>query len=442
MLNYSAVQGNQSVLFHYKTRLLSSYYNHLFYNIVTRGVIGVFSDIQSVDINGDVSTQGVKVKILKGLTFFTRPNNKYFGGIITDNYNLLTTVEQNILEQQRLKCTIINDFYVEPELLINGDIDTNKGYLVAEFNYLEFKEEEVNFKFVSNTTGYQIILGQAVFSSGYIQDIDITLQAKSQLSTFIKYNMNVDELNGYHAGNDDGQIPVSNGTINDNLNAEMVNGYSGIDLAEKWQLNTGLNGKYIADEFRIFHESGNLIDNVPLSNKSMNSSLNAEYLNGQIDSYYSDIEHFHSLDNITDGNQFYKKVLNVNASNLVTNDSFNDNSIRNIKLNKECIYAKNDDDGGRLKIITGQNTTSTNMTLINLNGSFFYKPLIMLQIVDDGTGNYDKQHIKFQAIDVTKTHFTFEYTAYQSNADASNFVVIATPTITFQWCAIGYGAEN
>lgn len=39
-----------------------------------------------------------------------------------------------------------------------------------------------------------------------------------------KYDINVDRVDGYDAGNGSGQIPVSNGTVNANLNADLLDG--------------------------------------------------------------------------------------------------------------------------------------------------------------------------------------------------------------------------
>src|SRR5690606_24352260 len=40
----------------------------------------------------------------------------------------------------------------------------------------------------------------------------------------LQSGLNADQLDGYHAGNAAGQVPVSNGTVCDNLNAAMVGG--------------------------------------------------------------------------------------------------------------------------------------------------------------------------------------------------------------------------
>jgi len=41
----------------------------------------------------------------------------------------------------------------------------------------------------------------------------------------LNVNLNADIFDGYHAGNASGQVPISNGTLNVNLNADMVDGY-------------------------------------------------------------------------------------------------------------------------------------------------------------------------------------------------------------------------
>jgi len=45
-------------------------------------------------------------------------------------------------------------------------------------------------------------------------------------------NLNVDRLDNYHAGNASGQIPLSNGTKNVNLNADLLDGFEGVDLQD------------------------------------------------------------------------------------------------------------------------------------------------------------------------------------------------------------------
>jgi hypothetical protein len=43
-------------------------------------------------------------------------------------------------------------------------------------------------------------------------------------------NLDADKLDGYHAGNTSGSIPINNGTVNTNLNADMLDGYHITDI--------------------------------------------------------------------------------------------------------------------------------------------------------------------------------------------------------------------
>jgi len=454
MINYGTT-GLQSLNFHYKLRRISSYFNKLFTNIFIPGITENFTNIIGVDSNGDLSTQGTKIKISKGLSFFIKPNNRSTSNVqISTNFNNLLGYSgisgisgvwlQNILENQILKCDVIKDFFVELATLPSGVVDTNKSYILAEYNYLEFKEQEVEFYCGYTPAPHSniIVLGQINFSGGYIQNINISNQSLSQLNPNILYLMDVDMVNGYHAGNGSGYIPVSNGIMNIGLNADLLNGYSGIDLAKKWQQNSSLNAQYLADEFGVFHNPGNLFDNIPLSNLNTNLGLNAELLGNSGINNYENVEHSHGLDNILDGPRF-KRLLGVSINHLVTHDSFKNGVITTDKINPQGIFSENDDlTGNKIKIVTGQVTTSTNRTLVAFNEMFSKNPKVLLQILDSGTGNYTKQHIKYQATDITPTHFTFTYTIYEATNPGDKFIEQLPSEITFDFMAIGYGSKE
>lgn len=59
-------------------------------------------------------------------------------------------------------------------------------------------------------------------------------------------------LSGYTVGNDAGNVPISNGTLNENLNADMLDG----------------------------HHAGNATNNVPINNTQLNVGLNADMVDG------------------------------------------------------------------------------------------------------------------------------------------------------------------
>lgn len=68
----------------------------------------------------------------------------------------------------------------------------------------------------------------------------------------VNTNLNADLLDGYHAGNASGQVPVSNGTVNTNLNADLLDGY----------------------------HAGTASGQVPISNGTVNTNLNADMVDG------------------------------------------------------------------------------------------------------------------------------------------------------------------
>lgn len=442
--NYS-LDGTSSTLFHYKTRLISSYFNKLFFNIFQPGIIPETGQPTIVDANGDPTTSGIQIKIPSGFSFFISPNNRNAGGVIQDNFNVLSNLEKSILEKQILKCDIIKDFYVVPLASPN-----NWGYLVAEFNYLEFSDLTVEFKTVqtgTKPTDNQVVLGYLNKSGDYIISIDTDIQDICTLNENILYEMNVDKVDGYHAGNESGYAALSNGTMCSGLNTEMVNGYSGYQAAEKWQSNSGLNVEYISDEFSRYTQPNNIGNgSIPLSNKIMNVDLNAELLGGSGYSILEKTTHVHSLDNITDG-PIYKKPLNVNTNHHLTNDSFKDGAFTKNKIADECFFARNDDLGGPLTIVTGQTTLSTNYSSVAFTPKhptsqiFAYPPDVALQIIDLAFNYTTSDYVKLNAVDITNTHFTVEYTNY-SAVDGAQWAAITNKELIIQWVAIGYAVDD
>jgi hypothetical protein len=65
----------------------------------------------------------------------------------------------------------------------------------------------------------------------------------------------------------------------------------------------------------------------------------------------------------------------------------------------------------------------------------------MLQIIDDGTGNYDNYHIKIMAYEITRTTFKIKYAVYLGTA-GTQFVEQVVQPLTVQYVAWGYGVGN
>jgi hypothetical protein len=67
----------------------------------------------------------------------------------------------------------------------------------------------------------------------------ITTTTIATSSTTLVTNLNADKVDSYHAGHSSGQVPVSDGTVNANLNAEQHNGLKVkvVDIGD-WNMDT------------------------------------------------------------------------------------------------------------------------------------------------------------------------------------------------------------
>jgi hypothetical protein len=289
----------------------------------------------------------------------------------------------------------------------------------------------------------KIILGKI---SNNLSTIELFDQAVSTLNYNIPYEMNVDKVSGYHAGNEQENIPLSNGEMCSGLNTEMVNGYSGYQAAIKWEANSGLNAEYIADEFGIFYQPGNNNGDIPLSNKIMNTELNAELVGGSGYGALASSKHQHSLDYIPDGPR-YKSPLGITTNHFATWESFKDGAFTKEKLHNECFFTRNDDQGGRFMLVTGEVVLTANYSHISFNPKhpsevyFTRPPDVMAQIIDDGSGNYVGQHIKVNVTDITKTHFSIEYIIYAA-VDGAQYTEQLIAPLTIHFIAWGYGMKE
>lgn len=110
-----------------------------------------------------------------------------------------------------------------------------------------------------------------------------------------KYLINVDQVDGYHAGNASGNVPVSNGNVNSNLNADKLDGQHGTFFQARAN-HTGTQAPSTispqgsgsgldADKLDGMH-AGNASGNVPVNNGNVNSNLNADLLDGQHGTYF------------------------------------------------------------------------------------------------------------------------------------------------------------
>ena len=93
---------------------------------------------------------------------------------------------------------------------------------------------------------------------------------------------NADKLDGYDAGNASGQIPISNGTLCNNLNADKWDNHDWGDLypnADQANNADKLDG----------YDAGNASGQIPISNGTLCNNLNADKLDGYDASHFGDI---------------------------------------------------------------------------------------------------------------------------------------------------------
>jgi len=110
------------------------------------------------------------------------------------------------------------------------------------------------------------ISGGSVRTTGqFISTQGIGTSPLSVSSTTLVANLNTDLHDGNHAGNANGNVPISNGAVNSNLNADMVDGSH--------------NGALSADLLDGYH-AGNAGANIPVSNGILNTNLNSDKVDG------------------------------------------------------------------------------------------------------------------------------------------------------------------
>ncbi|HZS40329.1 MAG TPA: hypothetical protein VFF06_26035 [Polyangia bacterium] len=85
-----------------------------------------------------------------------------------------------------------------------------------------------NVNIGSATTGG--VQGTCNFTQAYYLEIKVgndTPMSPRIVVAAVPYALNADQVSGYGAGNGSGNVPLSNGAVNTNLNAAMVNGAAG-----------------------------------------------------------------------------------------------------------------------------------------------------------------------------------------------------------------------
>lgn len=91
---------------------------------------------------------------------------------------------------------------------------------------------------------------------------------------------NADLLDGLNSGNASGNIPVSNGTVNINLNADLLDGLNSGNSTGQIPVSNGTKNINLNADLLDGLNPGNLTGNIPISNGSNNTNLSADLLDG------------------------------------------------------------------------------------------------------------------------------------------------------------------
>jgi len=354
----------------------------------------------------------------------------------------------------------------------NGDPIDLTGTNLTVNTYTKLTNIMVFFNFVSPQTfdsSYHIKIAKIGYTGSnissvtpnyecYLKDNCINYDTVQRSGVRTIATTNVTGISGYSAGNNSGDIPISNGTINTNLNAEFLNGISAGNVAGQIAIKNNIlsNNVIIARLFLGSYEYGigkSGIDSysgfsgytgisgfsgasgyssysgyLPLNNGSLQLGLNTEYLGGYLYSDFALAGHTHSLDDIVDGTT-YNKVINVNSNNLLTNDSINDESVQYRHQQNVGTTSWQYDGGAANKIFMLSGEIGLNgSTTVTFRKTFVSAPHVFLI-------NNETNEIKSVNI-VSTTGFTINHRE-NSKSDGGGNLVSNNTYFSCKWIAIG-----
>src|SRR3990170_1349548 len=220
--------------------------------------------------------------------------NGYFRGHIIDSYgrpissvsvavDLTGTSTDATLYSDRAGTSLANPFTNEVDGSFEFWASTTDYYDVTftkggvTFDNTDYVNIEVSAatKSIAYLSEAETITGSWTFQAQLASTLSTGTAPFSVVSTTKVTNLNADAVDDYSAGNASGNVPISNGTVNTNLNADMVDGSHASAFA-----GSGHTHDYTTTFVEGDYTAGNSSGNVPLSNGTVNTNLNAEQHNG------------------------------------------------------------------------------------------------------------------------------------------------------------------
>lgn len=322
--------GTQTLNIAYAQSLSPDVLNKIFYNTFTPGVIeGVF----------EFSSTMVTIS---SVAFLIRPQNQS---------DILVRIDTT-----------------EP-ITITNNSSTNI-YLIARYRW-ENPNVGAEFLFADDATivGTDVILvGLTLNRTGNITALDYDVQERAKLKliqTTTTFPL-ISQLDGYTVGHGSGYIPISDGELNEGLNAQYFDGKEITDFAvskeatsNTFDEETGEQvlvtptypdwmdvdavslGEGITSEFvmglKVQPQDGTTEpgkrNQIPIANGILQKDLNTNFLGGYLENGFAKSDHTHPLDDIIDGPSGYNRVLGV-VGNVITGDSIGDDSIDYTKIDR------------------------------------------------------------------------------------------------------------
>ena len=257
-------------------------------------------------------------------------------------------------------------------------------------------------------------------------------------------------------GNSSGNIPLSNFTLNVNLNSELLSGITAGNepnsLAVKnlilsknsiaarlflgsYEYAIGRSGIISYSEclgYSGLSGFSSYSGYIPISNTVLQEDLNAEFLGGYKLDEFSDINHSHVLDEIVDGTT-YGRILWVDTDGLVTTDGIYDESLQYRHQNTTTPFRfDNSGTSGIAKkifVLAGE-IGAGGSTTVTFRKAFSTAPRVF--ILNDESD-------EFKAVDestISTTGFIIRHNE-NTKSDGSGYLVTDMTSFKTHWLAIG-----
>jgi hypothetical protein len=353
------------------------------------------------------------------------------------------------------------------------------GSTMTANTYRKMNSHIVRFDLISSTefdSTYDILLAELTYTGSALTAISTLTQTKCYLMDYcINYDLlqrsgvrtllgtNPDHLGAqsgtyWYPGNASGNIPVSNGTINTNLNAQYLNGITASNSANSVALKNNilsknttaarlfLNGyEYAIGQSGITSYSGfsgytgisgwsgvsgysSYSGYLPINNSVLQTSLNVEYFGGYRLEDFSSVGHTHNLDEIADGTT-YIRVIKVDVDGLITTEGIGDGVLeyRHQSLTTPFRY----DETSRVKMfaLAGEIGQGGSLT-VTFKKEFAYPPRVFI------LNNESRDWKAVNESDITATGFIVNHVE-NTKSDGGGDLIADTTTFSTHWLACG-----